>query len=71
MFGYLEAMKIAPRASTHLLVASTGHNLPPDTALLLALLDLKTERLLAEAEMIVIRNACFEATEAAALDKLD
>ena len=45
--------------------------MPLDTQILLLKQALETERLLAEAEMIVIRNACFEATEAAALDKLD
>ena len=46
-------------------------DLPPDTALLLALLDLKTERLLAEVEPIIIRNACIEATYAAIEDQND
>ena len=39
--------------------------LPLDTQLLLALLDLKTERLLAEVELIVIDYANREAAEAA------
>jgi len=64
-------VKSSQNGPTQALGPSTDHWLPPDTRLLLALLDLKTELLLAEAEMIVIRNACFEATEAAALDKLD
>ena len=59
-------MKIAPEPLWRVLEA-----LPGDTQLLLLRQALETERLLAECEMIVIRNACFEATEAAALDKLD
>ena len=43
--------------------------LPPDTRLLLALLDLKTERLLAEAELVVTHYANREATEAAQQDR--
>ena len=43
--------------------------LPPDTELLLLRLDLKTERLLAEVEPIIIRNACIEATYAAIEDR--
>ena len=39
--------------------------MPLDAQLLLALLDLKTERLLAEAELIVLRYANMEAAEAA------
>ena len=50
--------------------ASTGP-IPPDTELLLLRLDLKTERLLAEVEPIIIRNACIEATYAAIEDRND
>ena len=45
--------------------------MPLDTQLLLALLDLKTERLLAEAEVIVMRYANMEAAEAALQDAQD
>ena len=46
----------------------TPQALPLDTQLLLALLDLKTERLLAEAESIVIRYANREAQLASVKD---
>jgi len=40
-----------------------------DTQVLLLTQALETERLLAEAEMIIIRNACFEASEAGRRDR--
>jgi hypothetical protein len=45
--------------------------IPLDARLLLALLDLKTERLLAEAEALIETIANQQATEAALLDRLD
>ena len=45
--------------------------MPLDTQLLLALLDLKTERLLAEVEPLIEAIANQQATEAALLDRLD
>jgi hypothetical protein len=45
--------------------------LPLDAMLLLALLDLKTERLLAEVEPLIEAIANQQATEAALLDRLD
>ena len=45
--------------------------LPLDTQLLLALLDLKTERLIAEADAIVIFNANREAAEVSLQDARD
>lgn len=61
--------KSAQNGPTRVLGPLPGCSLPPDTALLLALLDLKTERLLAEVEPIIIRNACIEATYAAIEDR--
>jgi len=54
---------VAPEASQRVLEA-----FPLDTQLLLALLDLKTERLLAECELVVTNNANIEAQMAAHLD---
>ena len=56
-------MSNAPSSETSLMPLDT--QLPLDAMLLLALLDLKTERLIAEAEAIVIFNANREAAEAA------
>ena len=49
----------------------TPQALPLDTHLLLALLDLKTERLLAEVEPLIEAIANRQATDAALLDRQD
>jgi hypothetical protein len=62
--------KPAPKSAQNAPGAFLGP-ISPDTELLLLRLDLKTERLLAEVEPLVIANANREATDAAAEDRID